>query len=69
MTAPTVQRLVICGETEAACECVLAPDHDGAHECDTECGGAWEFDDRGRFHIVRLALAGRVAQTVLGDEW
>lgn len=60
-------RLIICGDTEADCECVLPPDHDGPHECSADCDGAWEYDDRGRFHIVRLPLVARAFQASMWE--
>lgn len=42
---------IVCGTREAGCICVLAPEHDGPHECD--CGGRWTFDETGNFVAVR----------------
>lgn len=42
----------LCCDVIEACICDLGIDHDGPHICD--CGGSWEFDDRGEFRTVKL---------------
>jgi hypothetical protein len=43
------QPQALCGTREAFCVCFLERQHAGPHVC--SCGGSWEIDADGAFHV------------------
>lgn len=44
--------IVTCGATYYQCRCVNTAGHDGPHECDHGCGGAW-IHEAGGIRVLR----------------
>ena len=69
MDVRAVVGVTVCDKREASCRCREPFGHDGPHRCHPDCGGAWTYDEQGRFDVVEWPAGVAVPGLGAEDVW